>query len=136
MGRRLPSALDQLDLTWCGVEQALRKGNRGLRPGPSLARLLEEHRGVLNRSGLPPLSVEQILNWADAHRERTGRWPTHTCGVIPEAPGETWAAVHAALRKGPRGLTGGSSLYRVLREHRGVDRSARAACRAQSVKAR
>jgi hypothetical protein len=70
----------------------------------------------------PPLSVEQILAWADAFHARTGEWPPSVAAPIPEAPGETWSAVNAALRVGVRGLPGGSSLPRLLREHRGVAR--------------
>jgi hypothetical protein len=43
-------------------------------------------------------------------------------GAIAEAPGETWAAVQAALREGLRGLPGGSSLARLLARERGVRR--------------
>ncbi len=34
----------QIDLTWCGINIALSHGNRGLRGGSSLARLLAEHQ--------------------------------------------------------------------------------------------
>jgi hypothetical protein len=30
------------------------------------------------KAGKPPLSVAQVLTWADAHKSRTGRSPTHT----------------------------------------------------------
>jgi hypothetical protein len=63
----------------------------------------------------PPLSVEQILAWADAHRARTGRWPTRNSGAVREAPGENWSAVGWALWAGHRGLPGGDSLARLLR---------------------
>jgi hypothetical protein len=110
----------QLDMTWCGVDQALKKGHRGLRRGSSLARLLDEYRGVPNRMGLPHLSVEQIPRWADAHRDRTGRWPSHGSGPVHEAPGERWSQINRALAHGNRGLPGGSSLARLLAESRGV----------------
>jgi hypothetical protein len=48
----------------------------------------------------PPLTVKQILAWADAHHGRTGKWPSADAGPIPEAPGETWRGVHAALSAG------------------------------------
>ena len=50
-------------------------GLRGLAGGSSLPRLLAEQRGVRNVHGLPPLTEEQVLAWADAHHARTGRWP-------------------------------------------------------------
>jgi hypothetical protein len=67
----------------------------------------------------PNLTVAQILAWADAHRRRTGTWPTARSGPIPEAPGQTWSTVAAALRQGRRGLPGGTSLARLLAEQRG-----------------
>jgi hypothetical protein len=67
----------------------------------------------------PVLSVEQILAWADAHRARTGRWPTATSGEVPGAAGESWKAVQEALRAGYRGLPGGDSLPGLLGRLRG-----------------
>jgi hypothetical protein len=61
----------------------------------------------------------QILAWADAHRERTGRWPSRASGVVAAAPGETWVAIDQALRRGDRGLPGGDSLARLLARRRG-----------------
>jgi hypothetical protein len=101
--------------TWMMVHVALRRGKRGLPGGSSLARLLLEQRGV-RPLRFPPLNLEQIQAWAEAHRERTGEWPNRTSGLIPEAPRETWLAVDKALRNGLRGLPGGSSLSRVLRQ--------------------
>jgi hypothetical protein len=105
---------------WVNVAGALHLGARGLPGGSSLARLLAEHRGVRNRKGLPPLTEEQILAWADAHHNRTGHWPRPHTGPILEAPGETWLAADMALRKGLRGFPGGSSLARLLTERRPV----------------
>jgi hypothetical protein len=106
--------------TWSKVSSALANGTRGLPGGSSLARLLAEHRGVRNRMNIPTMSLEQILSWADAFHQRTGRWPSHTSGPIPDAPGETWAGVQGALVRGKRGMSGGSSIARFLFEHRGV----------------
>jgi hypothetical protein len=82
--------------------------------------VLAEQRGMRNRLAPPRLRGRQILAWASAHYRRTGRWPTLHSGPIPEAPGETWNAVDAALKAGTRGLRGGSSLARILSRHRGV----------------
>lgn len=100
--------------TWGAVENALIKGLRGLPSGDSLAKFLTRHRGVRNKAGLPPLTVGQIKAWAEAHKTRTGNWPTAHAGPIQEAPGESWAAVHSALTSGLRGLPGGDSLARLL----------------------
>jgi hypothetical protein len=107
--------------TWLGVEQAL-KGLRGMSGGTTLAQLLAERRGVRNVGNLPPLSVKQILAWADAHHGRLGRWPGCRCAeqVIEGSGGERWTNIDQALRKGLRGLPGGSSLSRLLARHRGV----------------
>jgi len=106
--------------TWVAIELALQRGKRGLPRGSSIAQLLAEHRGVRNRMAVPDLSAEEILAWADAWCARTGRWPKYHQGAIPDAPGETWAAVDTALFRGMRGLPGGNSLAKFLSKHRGV----------------
>ncbi len=110
--------------TWSGLNAALHTGLRGLPGGNSLARLLAAERGARNHLALPPLTCEQILAWADAHRTRTGRWPVVKGGPVTEAPGENWAALDAALLAGSRGLPGGDSLARLLNRHRGVQNPA------------
>ena len=105
--------------TWTAVEIALSRGRRGLPGGSSLAKLLAKHFGVRNQAGLPPLSIPQILTWVDAHHHRTGNWPQSRSGEIDNTCGETWQAVEQALRKGHRSLPGGSSLARLIKEHRG-----------------
>jgi hypothetical protein len=106
--------------TWIAVDTALRVGLRSLPGGSSLAQLLAEKRGVRNIRDLPPLSVEQILEWADGYFQRKGSWPTIASGAITSSGGETWRRVDQALRSGIRGLPGGSSLARLLKKHRGV----------------
>jgi hypothetical protein len=105
--------------TWSGVDQALRAGLRGLNAGSSLARLLARRRGVRNTHALPVLNVAQVLRWCDAHRRRTGKWPTTHGGVIPRSGGETWGSIRTALRYGRRGLPQ-TTLANLLREHRSV----------------
>jgi len=112
--------LGQGQETWSIIDAALSKGGRGLLGGSSLARLLEEERGVRNLAHVVPYTCAEILAWADEHHGRTGTWPTSSSGPIARAPGETWLAVAMALRQGRRGLPGGSSLARLLSEHRGV----------------
>ncbi|MGH2602081.1 MAG: hypothetical protein ACRDJ9_22175, partial [Dehalococcoidia bacterium] len=105
---------------WINIDAALRVGLRGLPGGSSLALLLQEHRGVRNRKNLPPYTLKQLDAWIRAWRERTGTWPDLRSGPIPEAPGETWNAVEAALSLGLRGMPGGSSLRRLLQARFGV----------------
>ena len=116
----IPEAMGE---TWSAVDAALHLGHRGLPSGSSLARLLSAHRGVRNHIGLPPLNEESILAWADAHRQRTGDWPHENSGPIPEAAGETWDNVQNSLLQGRRGLTGGSSLSKLLVRRRGARRA-------------
>lgn len=111
---------DAPEETWMKVDEALRRGWRGLPRGGSLARLLAARRGTRNRAALPPLTVSQILVWADTHRRRKGQWPTRKCGKVCGVPGQTWHGVDAALQTGLRGLPGGSSLPQLLAEERGV----------------
>jgi hypothetical protein len=113
----IPGSLGE---TWFKVDKALRNGTRALPGGASLARLLEEERGVRNVARLPPLTIRQVLGWADDHFGKTGAWPHKDSGEVAGAPGETWANVDAALRQGLRKLRGGSSLARLLARHRRV----------------
>jgi hypothetical protein len=115
--------------TWAGVNAALQKGRRGFPGGSSLARLLAQRRGVRNPKAPPRLELKTILLWATHFHRRTRTWPNRTSGPIVEAPGETWAMVDRALRKGQRGLKGRSSLYRLLVRHGRRRRSAAAAVR-------
>lgn len=110
-----PSSLE----TWRKVDKALKNGNRGLAAGSSLPQLLAKSRGVTRHVRQRPLSVDEILQWADAHRARTGQWPISASGSIPEAPGETWWKVGGALLKGQRRLPAGMTITALLAQHRG-----------------
>src|SRR5579859_1662496 len=110
--------------TWKGVNFALYRGRRGLKGKSSLTKLLRAKRGVIVRRD--PLDEDTIVQWAQAHFQRTGRWPTCDGGTIPEAPDEKWSAVNEALAEGRRGLPGGSSLSKLLADH-----GARRTCRTQ-----
>lgn len=72
----------------------------------------------------PPLSVPQILEWADAHYQRTSKWPSRTSGPVLESL-DTWGAINSALNHGGRGLSGHSSLPQLLAKHRGVRNKSR-----------
>ena len=105
--------------TWTAVDAALRAGGRGQPGGSSLTRLLARKRGVRNPARPPPLSVEQILGWAESHRQRTGVWPNAEAGSVADVPGETWRGIDNALRQGRRGLANGSSLAKLLADQQG-----------------
>jgi hypothetical protein len=111
------------ELTWAGIQAALFGGFRGLPGGYTLHRLFAEHRNLRSRKGLPqePLTIEEILAWADAHHQATGTWPDPRSGPVQGAPFElSWGAVNAALYHGFRRLPGGSSLNRLLVEQRHI----------------
>jgi hypothetical protein len=112
------------DETWAKIDAALRTGLRGLQERSSLAQLLSEKRGLRNQKGLPALTEEQILTWADLHYQRTGKWPTKQTGAVVDAPGEKWANIDAALKKGDRNLPEKSTLAQLLADKRGVRKHA------------
>jgi hypothetical protein len=115
------SAIDApLGLNWRKVDNALRKGFRGLPSGLSLAALLETHRGVRNKGRPPRLTDDVILDWVDAYRAATGNWPTEYSGPVQNAPGETWSRLNAALAMGLRGLKGRRSLAKLIAKRRHV----------------
>src|SRR5262249_49591647 len=105
---------------WGHINQALRQGLRGLRGDDTLAHLVARRVGARNNTNVPPLSIAQVLAWADAHHERTGHWPNADTGAITESSDDTWMAIDNALRAGVRGLERGQSLARLLHRERGV----------------
>ena len=112
--------------TWTGIDVALKHGNRGFPGGNSLAKLLSEQRGILNRLVQKTLTIQKILEWADEHKKRTGKLPKQDSGPVQAAKGEKWMNVNAALRLGGRNLPGGRLTREVVRrttwrsEHRRI----------------
>jgi hypothetical protein len=106
--------------TWGAVDAALFQGLRGLPGGTTVAQLLAERRGAPAIQTSRPLTFDQILAWADAHHAAAGHWPIEASGPVSGAPGETWSGLSMALANGHRGLSAGSSLARLLAEHRGA----------------
>ncbi len=106
------------------MNDALQRRRRDLPGGDTLSKLLARRRGALNRHGKPRLAEEVVLAWADAHKARTGAWPSARSGAVMDVPMEMWGIISVALRLGLRGLPGGSSLTKLLAERRGAsDRS-------------
>lgn len=103
---------------WGTLNRALQVGNRGLPGGTSLARLRRETGRCEQRPPEHPLTVQMILAWADAHFQATGQLPQRTVKNVIGASDETWPAIDIALRRGGRGLPGGWSLSRLLKEYR------------------
>src|SRR5262245_12877322 len=111
--------------TWYGIEKALNQGLRGLPSGLTLVRLLGKRLGVRNKKRPPPLSINLILDWADRHRARTGKWPTVSSGPLVDVPEESWIGLDRALVLGTRSLKPGNTLARLLFRHRGVSNANR-----------
>jgi hypothetical protein len=104
---------------WRLLDRALEQGTRSLPGGSSLRQLLVATRGADARRRPRKhrrLAIGDVLAWAQAHRQRTGQWPNDHSGRIPETERETWRAVHCAMRRGGRGLPGGTSLSRIFKE--------------------
>ncbi len=106
--------------TWWAIDKTLKQSDVERRGFSSLSQLLAKRRGKRNPKDLPRLTIKQILEWADRHHRRTGKWPVNKSGPVPAAPGETWANIDASLRVGNRRLQGGSSLARLLARYRRV----------------
>jgi hypothetical protein len=62
-----------------------------------------------------PLSEAQIIAWARAYRKARGRWPSAESPPVGLPQGESWKNLDNRLRRGQRGLPGGSTLSRLLR---------------------
>jgi hypothetical protein len=105
---------------WGSLTTSIFEGHRGLPGGTTLTQLLIEHRGIRSMGYLPPLTILQILAWADAFHDRSGRWPVGGSGLVAEAPGETWCGIDSALSRGARGLPRGLTLSRLLARERGA----------------
>lgn len=104
------------DETWDTIDSALRVGRRGVKGGSSLSQLLRSKRGVVYRPPprRPPLTVREILRWADAHHRRTGKWPSRFSGRVVGVRGESWTAIDEVLKRGRRGLPAGLTVARLL----------------------
>ena len=48
---------------------------------------------------LPPLTIQQIVKWADQYYEFTGHWPTSRHGRVLGDGGLKWETINDALRK-------------------------------------
>jgi len=111
--------------SWDRIDQALRRGARAMSVGSSLARLLAERRGVCQPKRLRRLRIHTILRWANAFHAANGRWPVAAPLPVAEAPDESWDRIDRALRRGERGLPGGSSLTHLLVGRRSVTKPGR-----------
>jgi hypothetical protein len=65
------------------------------------------------------LHVEDVVAWAEEHRQRTGKLPTAKSGVVVAKPDEKWGNLDSALHAGLRGFRRGWSLPKLLAEYCG-----------------
>lgn len=86
----------------------------------STRRAAARKRIKARRWRLPPVSIAQILAWADEHFEQTGRWPNTMSGRVRGTFEEKWKSLDNSLRQGTRGLRKGDSLAKLLYRARGV----------------
>lgn len=77
---------DPHPISWRSIDFALQYGSRGLPGGSTLSTLLEQKRGKPKSFYLVRPTNKQILDWAYAEYERTGKWPHKNSRDIPEAP--------------------------------------------------
>jgi len=106
--------------TWREIDKSLRRGYRSIGTKTSLSLLLFERRTVPHILHMTPLTEELILLWADAYKAQSGKWPTRDSGAISGTESEYWSRIDSSLIQGNRSLPGGSSLARLLAQHRDV----------------
>lgn len=108
-------------ITWFAVDSALKRGKRGISEKSSLASLIEKNFSLKNHMNLSPLTEELIISWVVQYMDIHGKKPGQGSGEIEfvsEAyKGITWLAVNTALDKGGRGLSGGSSIAKLIEKH-------------------
>lgn len=119
---------------WHSIDSALSKGARGLPGGSSLPALLNQHRGLYQgnprqrppvRKRRDPLSEDEILKLARAHRRQTGTWPNRNSGPVQGRIGFTWSGINTALKWGKDGLPGGSSLAQLIQTSKAKEKTKR-----------
>jgi len=102
-------------ITWGAINQSLYYGYRGLPGGSSLSQLRKKHI-----TGIEPDLTEEVIAKAmkDYHEEH-GKYPWVKSGDAKKYFGFkiTWKAIEQCLKKGNRGLPGGSSLAKLRKEH-------------------
>jgi hypothetical protein len=94
---------------------------------------LNEHRGIFKGGNRRPprlckqaqLNADQIMTWGNAYRRRRGVFPNRSEGPITGTNGLKWSTVDSALKRGSRGLPGGSSLAMLFGDRRKKGRTGR-----------
>lgn len=97
------------------LDQALRMGFRGLDGGSSLAKLIEEISGKPSHTNKMKLTESIIKKEIISFYMKNKQYPTQ-CSKESKPFGSTWVSIDLALRSGFRGLEGGSSLSKLVKE--------------------
>lgn len=107
--------------TWVGYNTCLVIGCRGLSGGSTLSSLLEKRCGVRSHLNKPDLTYDGIVLLARTHLRITGSRPTKRSGhVMFGDPEDTWSGYDQSLRRGLRGLPGGTSLANLIENELGL----------------
>jgi hypothetical protein len=105
-------------ITWCAINNALRRGNRGLRKYKSLSEFLNIKLGKIKRNKYAMVSNTIIIDWIKQFKIKYRRNPKLMDGKIEFADGQyfgmSWRSINECLRNGYRGLIGGSSLKEIV----------------------
>jgi hypothetical protein len=106
-------------ITWSQVNTALLEGLRGLKKDSSLKRFISEKFKVRHKKNLPLYTNDLIIEFIQKYHDKVGKYPKYKSGVIitsrKEYSEDTWASIDSALRTGSRGLSGGSSLAKFIK---------------------
>lgn len=105
--------------TWSGINGSLRRGGRGLSSGNSISKIIQKYRLVRDKSNLPKLTEEKILEWCDKWYNQYGKYPSISSGEVWDT-GETWSKINCALNQGYRGLNKRGTVRKLLEKYRGV----------------
>lgn len=107
--------------TWAGYSSSLYNGTRGLPGGSSLPRLMAEMCKSPKRAFKEHITEDYIAEKAMSHYSMYGEWPNQYSGKVYDGiPGDSWSGYNSSLRSGNRGLSGGSSLAKLLDTRFGV----------------
>jgi hypothetical protein len=107
--------------TWITIDSALTHCSQGITAKSSIAKLISKHLGVRYKGDLPDFSEEKIVEWAKKYFLVHNKYPsirTKPSDWLPE--GETWIALDIALKRGTRGLPGGSSVAKLFEKYFGI----------------
>jgi hypothetical protein len=108
--------------TWVAVNQALSKGLRGLKGNRSLPKFIQSNFSKPSLTTTPDYTEDVIWSWANKHHKQTGKYPNCSrSGRVQFAEEDgyfpvTWSAVDRNFRLGRKGLNGGSSLSKFIKQ--------------------